>query len=84
MLNFFPDGILSGAEKRCYPSRDVSPFLELYTISTQIYDHCLLTKSQPGWAVAGKQIQKAMIVSGNVRERKMTAKSDVMQVEERQ
>lgn len=70
MLNFFPEGILPGAEKRLYPSRDVASFLELYAISAQIYNYCLLDKAQPGWAVAGKQLQQAMVVSWNVGERK--------------
>ena len=54
ILNFFPEGILPGAEETVYSSRDVSSFLELYTTATQIYQYCLLNKAQPGWAVAGR------------------------------
>lgn len=54
MLNVFPQGYLPGAEKRMYPSRDVASFLELYTLSTQIYHYCVVDKAQQGWAPAGK------------------------------
>ena len=54
MLNFFPENVLPGAEKKLYPSRDAATFLELYTISAQIYENCLWNKGEPGWAVAGK------------------------------
>lgn len=70
MLNVLPEGILPGAERRFYPSRDVASFPELYTIANQIYSWCLLTGSQTGWGVAGKQLQQAMVVSGDARERR--------------
>ena len=70
MVNVFPQGYLPGAEKRTYPSRDVASFLELYTLSNQIYHYCMVNKAQPGWAPAGKQFQQAIIVPINVKERK--------------
>ena len=68
MLSFFPENVLPGAEERFYSSRDAATFLELYTISTQIYDNCLGNKNQTGWAVAGKQLRQAIIISGSVGE----------------